>query len=554
MRTRLLASIGLVAGCAAAQTLTFAEGSAASLTIAAVPESNPLAPDTVVLQAVELLPIEMSGRTLAHEQDPTRSRRVERNGIARLELPDGGRLFRYRRAGGQFWGFLQIAADGAPRVVLEKPGVGGQLGDPFDDRIGVGEDGLHACVPLLAGGMLIVRLDGGTFASTGRADRLAVPGAIEVINRSVMVGANCVWFHTNNDEVMRCDFADGSAPVDVSPPLQTNAILKNEMAMARDGSRVVFLYGLHQQQRLWTVGATGTVSLLPPTASKYEEPGYLPEGPGEPAMLLDDDGSRLFYIDADVRDELWLLDMNGVLPSLQITENGIFQPYIGVHILPKFAVHELTVAIGDQAAMDWFRIQLAPGGGTVANLTGTGSLVQPFPAGTLDPVQAAATGSKILVSEQAATGLAVRRIDTATGAQALVTTNALTAPEVGSSTGAPADILLRGAVSDTLVLGSSAVPLLTLPDGLFLTAPVQGPQFAATFVHLAGNVGILAVYDHAGTLLTSGLETGIQQVCATASGGFVAIGATVAYFAPGYAAQLNRPNTPVRLCLSGAGG
>ncbi|MFY9342767.1 MAG: hypothetical protein WAT39_09775 [Planctomycetota bacterium] len=542
----------------AAQTITLAEGAPSALTIVALPEANPTAPDTVVLQGVEFLPIEISGRTLAQELDSSRSRRVARFGITRVELPDGGRLFRYRRGGGQAWGFLHVAAHGAPVVLIELPGTGSALADPFADRIAVAANGQHAAFALVAGGLFVARLDGGTFASTGTAVRQVVGPASAVVPTSVLVGSSVVWYQhdgiQNANPVYRCDLADGSVPVDVSPAPQANAITKDQMAIARDGSRLVFLYGPVLQQRLWQCGLTGGSTVLPPPPNKYEEPGYLPEDPGEPAMLVNDAGTRLFCIEANVRDELMLLDLGGVLPALAITESTIFQPYIGSHILPRFTGDRLLVAIGDPAQMDWFRAELATAGGTVANLTGTGSLLQPFPAGTIDPRQATDAGGRLLVAEQQGASLALRAIDAATGAQAIVQQDLLGPPEVGSTVAGAPDVLVRSSTGERLYWGTSGALYGALPVGLTLTPPAQGPLYAATWVALANQWGCAAFWLPNGSFVTGPLEFDLKQLCLTPAGGVVANGNPLRYLAPGVFTVLPRPAVPLRLCLSGAGG
>src|SRR5690606_7619687 len=173
--------------------------------------------------------------------------------------------------------------------------------DPFEDRIGIARDGHHFAVPLIAGGLFIVRLDGSNYASTGLPHRLIAPLSIAEPT-SVMVGDQVVWFQDELLQVFRCGLGDGAAVVNVSPPAQSNAILKDQMAMAGDGSRIVFLYGPQQQQRLFAADLNSPAIVLPPAASKYEDPGCLPEEAGSPALMLNEDGSRLFYVDSDVRD------------------------------------------------------------------------------------------------------------------------------------------------------------------------------------------------------------------------------------------------------------
>jgi len=542
----------MLAGSLGAQSITIAEGTPSSLSVVSVPESNPNAPGQTVVQNIELLPIEITGRYVGQEFDASRSRRLARNSMVRVELPNGGRLFRYRRSGGAHWGFLHIAGDGAARVVLEQPGVSNA--DPFEDRVGVARDGSHFAVPLLSGGVFIARLDGNNYSSTGTPNRLVAPNAIAEPH-SVMVGDQVVWFQDEQLHVYRCGLGDGATPVDVSAPPQANAILKDQMAMAGDGSRVVFLFGPQQQQRLWTAGLTGGAAVLPPPPSKYEDPGYLPEESGSPALMLNEDGSRVFFVDADVRDELYLLDTTGTLPALHITDDPIFQPYIGVHILPGFIANDLNVAIGDPNQMDWFRASLTAGGGTVSNLTATGSTTQPFIEGTIDPQTLVRSQGIAYTLEQGAAAMTMRRIDLATGAQQVLHSNVVGPPVRGGSTGTDADLIVRTSQGDRLYSTTSTAPLFALPNGLSLAPSARGPNLSALAVTLTGsNWGVPAIYLPSGAFVTGSLEQDIVQLCATNVDGIVMVTATaIRYLAPGVFTPMNRPSVPWRRCLSGAG-
>jgi hypothetical protein len=548
-------SLLVVASSAIGQTITLAEGTPTSLTIVAIPEATPDVPGTTVLQGVELLPIEVTGRTLAQELDATRSRRVTRNGTTRVELPGGGRLFRYRRASGQFWGFLHIAAHGAPTIVVERASTGPQLLDPFADRIAVAADGRHAAFALAAGGLVVARLDGGTFASTGAPWRQVVANGVDVVPTSVMIGSSHVWLQAGAGTVQlfRCAIADGEMPVDVTPPSQPLAELKDQMVITPDGAHLVFLYGPDDQQRLWHCSDAGASSVLPPPPGKYEEPGYLPEDPGEPAMLLNDTGTRLFYVESAVRDELSLLDLSGSMPALAMTADSVFQPYIGVHILPKFRGDRLLIAIGDPGQMDWFRAELAPGGGSVANLTGTGSLLQPFPSGTIAPVQAVDSNGHVLVVEGPPNAQVLRRIDAIAGTQAVVQQGLVGAPEVGGTFGPSPDLLVRTTAGESVWFAATGSLFASVPPGITLTPPARGRMFSATWVALASQWGCAAFWLPDGTLATGPLEFDLRQLCLTARNGVVVIGNPLRYLAPGVYTVMNRPPVPLRLCLSGAG-
>jgi hypothetical protein len=535
-----------------AQQLTFVSGPANACSVVTVPESQPTAPGTVVLANAELLPIEITGRTLGQGNDPTQPRVLVRHGVPRLELPDGGRVCRYRRAGGAFWGFLWLAADGTPRIVLERPGTGALLEDPFADRVAVAVDGRHLAVPELAGGLWLCRLDGGVFASTGRADRRAIAANREVIASSVLLGTTHLFCITDRDELLRCAFADGSTAADISPPAVSRGFFRDELVLSRDGQRCVCLYGARDQQQFWLLTTAGGPQLLPPPPGRYEGPGYLPEGAGEPAMLLDAVGTRLFYIDSAVRDELHLLDLNGVLGDLQITESQLFQPYIGAHILPRFTGPKLLVAIGDPGQMDWFRVDLAPGGGTVDNLTQTGTPLPPFGAGQLAPSAAVDAGAALLALEQTGPVVVARRIDLATGAQTLVQGEVAGAPLVGSGFGGAVDVVLPSNSGDRLYRGALAQPFVAAPPGVLLDAPVHGPWGSAVWVHLANGLGVVAYYLVDGTLVTGAIETGVSQVVLTAAGGAAVLGTTPRLLS--VAGQVALPWPAGAVLLSGAGG
>ena len=78
-----------------------------------------MAPGAILpLAAVTAAPLELeaAGRTIARDGDAGRSRWADVGGIQRVELPGGGRLLRYVRLAGQFYGFLHIAAGGAATV------------------------------------------------------------------------------------------------------------------------------------------------------------------------------------------------------------------------------------------------------------------------------------------------------------------------------------------------------------------------------------------------------------------------------------------------------
>jgi len=538
---------------ASAQGITLIEGAAStSLSVVTLDENHLAAAPTVLLQDVEFVPLETTGRTVVQELQTEHSRRIERAGLARVELPGGGRLFEYERLAGAFWGYLFVPADGRAAVAVELPGIGMVHDSPFADRIGVSADGLWAVAPRSGGGFAVLRLDGGVFASTNSRARFVASAG--VVATSVMVGRSHVFLLTDDDHVLRCPLADGGTPVDCSPPAISNAVYKDTMAMAGDGSTVAFLYGVRLQQLLWLLGETGTSVALPPVPSNYEEPAYLPEGSGQPALLLNDDATRLFFIDAQLRDESYLLDLTGQLPMLQITEDRIFEPYIGIHILPAFVGTTLIAAIGHLQAMDWFRVVLTPSGGQVSNLTGTGSTVPPFVAGQLDPVQAGIAGGALLATDATGpTTQSLRRIDLVAGGSTVLYSDLTAAPLPGSAGSGPADLVISGQNGDRLFLGSTGTLFAAAPAPIRLSPPNRGPVFGATWVSI-GNFGIVGFYLPDGSVFSGLIEQGVTQVCMTAAGGCLVNGPQPRYLSANGFAMLSLQPAAIRRCISGAGG
>ena len=117
MSSRLsLASILLCAPLLA-QGITFVEGSSLqSLDVHILSQGGVATDTTLLMQGVEFLSIEMSGRVASQDLQTDATRREERNGMTRLELPGGRRIFAYRRHGGQTWGFLLVDATGSARI------------------------------------------------------------------------------------------------------------------------------------------------------------------------------------------------------------------------------------------------------------------------------------------------------------------------------------------------------------------------------------------------------------------------------------------------------
>src|SRR5690606_16905476 len=103
---------------------------------------------------------------------------------------------------------------------------------------------------------------------------------------------------------------------------------------------------------MYLAGTAGPALRLPTPIADYEEPGYLPETPNGPRLLLNDDATRLLYVDGTVRDEIFVLDTSGLLPSTHWSGDPNFVPYIGVIVLPVALGSSFVAGIGDPGRFD----------------------------------------------------------------------------------------------------------------------------------------------------------------------------------------------------------
>lgn len=533
------------------------EGSAANqLSLRVLDEARPDGDGRILLQQLEILPIEVTNRTVTQELESSRARRVQRHGLWRVELPGGGRVFQYRRGGGAQHGFLLITSRGQAVVLLELSGVGTSGTDsPFLDRIGVANDGRHAAIASTDARLYIARLDGQTFASSKAPARpVKVPAVVE--KASLCVGKSQLFFQTDGDKLWRCPLADNGQPADMTPTGASGSRLKEEMAMSGDGERVVFLFGPKDLYFLYMLGSTGSAATLSPKASKYEEPGYLPEFTGGTRLMLNDDGSRLLHVDASSRDEIFLLDTGSNGVNYHVTSDSNFKPYIGIGIVPMFVKTALTIGVGDPNAHDLYKVTTTAK--NVLNLTGTAQEAQPpYGAGTLVPETAyqSQAGIALVSLKQANRPSLVRRIDTNNKVASTVTSALRGAMATGDALAGTPTILVPGWAGDTFVDSTTMKTVLPGPPGIFLTPEVQGQGGAFTVFIASDHTGITVsvVRIVNGPLLILAPEKGLQQIVLTQAGGGLLNGESLRYLSATKNVLISS-NSKVRFVISGAGG
>lgn len=532
------------------QQVAWVDGASVSaLTLRVLPESNPQAGARIVRQGLALLPIEITNRTAQQSLRDDVAHLATRGGLRRVELPDGGRLFSFREGAGTRWGLLHVAADGTPRFVLERAGIGATgLESPFADRIGVAPDGRHAAVTTTDQRLLLVRLDGGTFASTQAAWRDA--GVTLVDATTVSPGANVVFCGTDDDRVLRVAYADGSAAVDLTPP-SSGARVQDEFCLSADGRTAAFLHGPQQSYSIWLAGETGAARRLPPPPAKYEEPGYLPDQANGPRMLLNDDATRLMYTDAAVRDEIYWLDTTGATPTTHVTSDANFQPYIGIGVFPMAFGASLALGVGDPAAFDVFAATTATS--TVANWTRTnGNTTLPFATGalTLHGAGMLGNGAALVLASQ---GPSRELLQLGTGIHTVAARGVRGDIDRGTGRGSSADFRVEATDGDRWLSGVDGAAVLWAPPGILLSNSVAAPGdlFRVGVASVPGQDALVFRFADGSLVL---IDTGepIRDAVLT-NAGLVLDGTTLRYlFAPSSLVTLPTGGS-ARWVLSGAG-
>lgn len=501
-------------------------------------EQAPAGGSNALLSGMALLPFDKTQRTALSSLDPSRARRVVRRGVVSVELPDGGRLYHYRRAGRSVFGYLHVPVVGAPVVLVERSGVGGGgTSNPFEEKVGVASDGRHAAFATTAGEFLLARLDGRRFASSGSATRRVVRStAVPIEVDSLSPGAVCAFFVTDDDRIWRVDYSDGALPVDCTPQATGSERMDDELAMSGDGQSVVFLFGPRRLESLYQLRSVGNALRLPPPPADYEEAGYLPETAGGPFLLLNADGTRLMYVDSTVREEVYLLDTTTVAPTTHVTSDPNFLPYIGVVILPSFSADTLLTGVGDPGRIDWFTATTSRS--QVTNLTLTGAnAVAPFDAGSLSPLAGMRAGDGCVVSMEMQAGTALTRLRAVhprTGSLWTSTRTLRGGLAIGSGYGIAPSLLVPAVEGDVLVDAGDGSLLLAAPPGIELSSEIESPDRSIRlFIASVRGAGSSAVVmRRSGGLRTLLVRQGLRQIALTSGGGLVLNDGQLTYFGP----------------------
>jgi hypothetical protein len=461
----------------------------------------------------KIRPVTMVATTANQARELDRVRQLVIGGWPGLETPRATRLFVYERLDQTGHGILLVARDGTARDVYE--GL-----DQLDAPLAVAPTDQHLAFASDTE-LVVVRLDGNDYPSTGRPWRtITVP--TQILPESVTVGASHAFFVSDDDRLWRCGLADGSVPTDVTP-LPVGPELSPELAISGDGGTLAFLRDAGNGT--WTVhvvGANGPARQLALAPRPYRHQNHLPNGSGQPGLLLDHTGSRLMAIEAGFEDEVHVVDTAPAATPSQVTRDEVFATYIGVHILPKFRGRDLLLAAGHAGWADWY---VARADGSVANVTQTGSPEPPFFVGSLDVAGRFPLGDGSELSlERLGAAWQLRRMDTVQQTtQLLATANA--PPTIGSSLlGAP-DLLAETGTGQLWLDGRNGALRAFVPAGLATTPPLRAQAgWAATLLQLSGSAASLPVLlldDQ--TVLTGTLAFDTRQIALTQHGDLVVL-------------------------------
>lgn len=500
-----------------AQVVSVVEGSSpADLRLVTIDESSATPTITPVMRSFEARPIDFSNRTVQRSLRADCARLLE-DQFPRIAIPveSGiGTLIRFSDNLSPREGLIWIQPNMPPEIAHE---------GPIGDFVGIGCDGGWLVTDTSDDELAIVSLRPapGSYGAP-RVRTVRVVG--DLASESLCVGPSHVFFQAS-DRLYRCALAGNDQPQDVTPAGIVE--LESTMAMSEDGSRVVFI-GETSADGLWLIESTGPARRLPTDPGEFVAPAYLPSSSTGPALLLNRDGSRLFYVDeSGIETESFLMDTTGATTTTHLSSDANTAEYIGITVLPVFMANEIVVALGDEAAsdpsisFDWYRART--GDPVVENITLT-SVAQsvPFEPGTLSVEEAfGPVNGCLLVREQNGNGGTRMRCIGSDGSTRIMVPELAGRLRLGSGTGAPYMIIPNRA-GDCLL--SSDLRLMAQgPAGARLRPPARGPTGLLGLVaetSSAQTVGWLIDFA-AGTMSAPVIRPGLEQLVPTVGGGFV---------------------------------
>lgn len=359
------------------------------------------------LQGITLLPIDFPGRTELDRFASDRPRLEEDvPGAGRLVLPGAhGSLYRYRRpagGAGAWYGLFLVETDGDVVPLWEAPGTGptGDV-DPFATRVASTADGgtlLFGTTAAAAGDVLELTLADGTVLN-----RTSDTPPLQLTEEGLGVGEQWGWFSTTAG-AWRFDRVVGETAQPV-PLVGAPTQLLGGFAVSGDGARVALVAGSGPNDLyVHSFGSSGAATRASAIGGALSGIGSLPAHADGPFLSLSADGSLCCWrATVGATRECFLArtaPLDGDTP-FHLTADNLFLDTLDEPGLigPLFSVgaDAMTIAVGERAdpvlggieSADFYRVELAPGGGaTFTNLSqSSGDPQAPFleSKSTIDP-------------------------------------------------------------------------------------------------------------------------------------------------------------------------
>lgn len=537
--------------------------SATDLSVTRIGVGASITESASLLSGITLLPIERSGRSPVSDLAADEGRILEvAAGVTALQLPgkDAIRVFHYRRASAQAFGFFAVRGDGVVEVLIERPGLGTNKSvDSFDPIVGVSPDGKTIAIaasdpksgPTGLGDAWLVRTDGGLLANGAATMELTGPQFLEVDATSLTFFDDKLYAVTANG--IETAPADGSASfATVALPTSNGlppAEFESEFVLSADRSTMAVLAGADESAlELFRVDLGGAITRISTSPQPFVAPGFLPEEVDGPHLALSTNGDFVVYqLDFLLGNELYLQPFAPGAAAHHLTPDPQFDHSIDQMsgLLTGGSFVRFLAASGQQNS-DLYRSTLPSlGAPLLKNLTQTSGAPDPFfpnAATMLVKAQANLRSGRLLVDDQSAAGQGFTlRFSAANEATGVVASGLPFAPEWTAAAGDPATIgLLVRSASQSAILaydGQSAPRVLLLvpsflglrdlaaKDGGFYYGFVADvPGYGSVVAQIGASTGAIAVaqggpyaaardlqYSRDGRLMFSATVTGATQ-------------------------------------------
>ena len=366
------------------------------------------------LQEIELLPLEVVGRTSWDLLNAARPRLRDSLEAPRMRLPqERGALYAFRRFESEstIFGFFVVGVDGAPRVLLEVPGTG-PAGDetPFVEKLACEDGGaslLFATRTEAGGDLFEIDLTSGTIELRSAS---LPPLAIQRNGLALLPEYGLVLTHGGllrfdrvpGAQARNVPFGGGIAALATPGTRATRRLRPNwfgaDLVASADGSTAAFCAGPGPMASfVWIVRRNGPPVRVTEGPAPLSGANFLPESPIGPTLALSPDGSSVAWRTEDTLSAETFVDRIAPQPTPhQLTSDVHYEDTLNDSgVIAFVSPDELVMLVGETDSNDPLQIEGAalyrvnitdPDAPAFTNITMTsGEATAPFLlGGTLD--------------------------------------------------------------------------------------------------------------------------------------------------------------------------